>query len=500
MGTLNKVTCKKLIKGIVFLILILLCLSDCTKSDFDKQEQVSEFTSFLDNRIPDLMKRYDIPGANVALIHDGEIVWLRAYGYADVGRKQTMTKGTTYRAESLSKSVTAWGVVKLVEQGKLDFDAPVKQYIKSWELPAGVEETITVRQLLSNSAGMPLGTIGEEYSPKGQIPSLQEYLSKEAKQIQKPGSFLYSNVGYNLLELMIEEVTGQKFAEYMDEEILGPLGMQNSSFVWKEENEDNLATGYDIKGHPVPAYVYPGKASGGLFTTADDVARFVIAGMPQFDKTNQKLLKVSNMQEIYSPYVEIPGLYGIVADSYGMGHFLETLENGDKAVFHGGQGHGWMTHFHYLPDKGDGIVILTNSQRSWPFISYLISDWSKWIGIPALGMNRIAQGVLLVWSVILLLFIASLLLLWRIGTNFMSGNRKWVPFTKENRLLRFLLGFVALAILTILVWCVNQDYLFITSVFPTAYQWLGLSALVFAVTCMLLAVFPRLSMKVMKIK
>ncbi len=118
------------------------------------------------------------------------------------------------RAESISKSITAWGVMRLVEQGLVGLDDPVQQYLGDWKLPESEysEQEVTIRRLLSHSAGMSLGTIGEEYTPQSNIPSLRDYLTHEARLIREPGSgFLYSNPGFNLLELL----TGRDFAEYM---------------------------------------------------------------------------------------------------------------------------------------------------------------------------------------------------------------------------------------------------------------------------------------------
>lgn len=289
------------------------------------------------------MKDYDIPGVNIALVKRGEIIWSKAYGYADLEEGRKMTTDTYCRVESISKPVTAWGVMKLVEQGKVELDKPVELYIKNWEFPESEfsEKNVTVRQLLSNNAGMPLGTIGVRYSPKEDIPSLEEYLSNDAILKQEPGlSFSYSNTGFNLLELLIEEVTGRDFAEYMAEEVLIPLGMYNSSFTWGEELDPAIPNGYDLNGNPIPVYIYPDKAAGGLFACVEDIATFITAGMTNFSRTGHEVLNAQSINKLYTPMVEIPGFYGLAFDSYGLGHFIESLSNGKKAVSHGGQGSG----------------------------------------------------------------------------------------------------------------------------------------------------------------
>ncbi|MCO6480421.1 MAG: beta-lactamase family protein, partial [Phaeodactylibacter sp.] len=155
-----------------------------------------DFTDYLNERIPNLMSRYDIPGIIVALVREGEPAWAGAYGYAELAAGRKMTTDTYCRVESISKPVTAWGVMKLVQEGKIELDAPVARYLKSWTFPESefpVEEA-TVRQLLSHTAGLQLGTIGVRYDPKGEVPTLKEALTKDAHLMQAPGQgYSYSN-------------------------------------------------------------------------------------------------------------------------------------------------------------------------------------------------------------------------------------------------------------------------------------------------------------------
>ena len=229
---------------------------------------VEDWARTMDDRVPALMAQYQVPGISMALIRDGKIAWTSAYGYARLDPPRSMTIETPCRVESISKSVTAWGVMHLVQKGLIDLDTPVASYLGSWRLPETPyeEEEVTVRRLLSQTAGMPLGSIGVRYDPEGPLPGLDDHLSREAVLFREPGtSFAYSNAGYNLLELLIEKVTGEDFASYMAREVLSPLGMENSGFLWNREWEPGVPDGHDTDGSAIPVYVYPDKASGGLF-------------------------------------------------------------------------------------------------------------------------------------------------------------------------------------------------------------------------------------------
>ena len=453
-----------------------------------------EMTSLLDNRVPALMERYGIPGVAIALIREGKTVWTAAYGLADPANGTPMTVETHCRVESISKSVTAWGVMRLVEQGRIDLDAPVKNYIKSWRFPPSPfsVEKVTTRLLLSQSAGMPLGTIGVRYSPTEKRPSLRESLYREAVLTREPGSsFSYSNVGFNLLELLVEEVTGRDFAEYMRTEVLLPLGMRNSSFDWSADMLPPVPPGHDTNGKAVPVYVYPERAAGGLFSTVDDIAAFVCAGMTRFWHARHGVLSAAGIAGLYRPRVEIPGLYGIAFDAYGFGHFIERFSNGGFAVSHGGQGTGWMTHFHSVPETGDGIVILTNSQRSWPLFSEILDEWAAWCGLPGMGMGLIVKGQKILWVFIALIMLALFAQSARLVRAVSRGGRSFAPLTPSHRGLRAAQLTLALALSGVLAWTLSLDYLFLTSVFPIESVWLGYATALAAAMLAASAVLPE---------
>lgn len=448
----------------------------------------------LDQMIPMWMNKYEVPGVIIAVIDDGEINWSEAYGLADVEEGIAMTTKTVCRVESISKSVTARGVMKLVEEGKVKLDDPLVQHIYSWQFPQTDNDfqSITIRQLLSHSSGLSLGTIGLEYAPDEDSPSLRESLSKEVKMIREPGeAFSYSNVGYHLLELLIEDVTGRSFSEYMQKEILNPLGMKSAGFDWSENFEPPVPKGYDQKGKPIPVYVYSEKAAGGLFANAEDIAQFVASGMANdlFSPAND--LSEQSILELYKPVIETTGPYGIVSEQYGLGHFIEKLPGGQKAVFGGGQGHGWMTHFHMVPATGDGIVILTNSSRSWPVISSILGVWADGIGIETVGMEVISKAVIVLWLLNALMLIIFLMITARIFIGLKKGRRRLKITLKGSNPLHYVNFGLFILLIPVLFWVQKQDYLFLTSVFPGVGNYTLMILWLLALLLMLSVLFPK---------
>jgi hypothetical protein len=323
------------------------------------------------------------------------------------------------------------------------------------------------------------------------MPSLRDYLAREVRVTREPGAgFAYSNVGFNLLELLIEEVTGRDFATYMAEEVLMPLGMRHSRFTWNETLLPSMPTGYELQGTPVPPYVYPASASGGLFAPVEDIARFLRAGMTGPYYADYGVLERERIRALHTPQVEVLGLFGLVADGYGLGHFVEILPDGQRAVWHGGQGHGWMTHYHMVPESGTGIVILANSERSWPLMARVLDDWARWSGVGVVKFGRIVHATTALWGLIGLAGLALLVQAYRLVHGWRSGRRHWAVRSSTSRIMRGLQTALGIGIIIALAWSVLQPYLFVTSIFPRAAPWAGLVAFVWALVLLLSALLP----------
>lgn len=437
------------------------------------QETPSALTSRLSKTTTARMESDGVAGAVIVLLRAGEVVWARAFGMADPERGVPMMEDVLFRVESLSKPVTAWGAIRLAETGRLDLGAPAADCIRRWQPPEGTPP-FTARQLLSHTAGIGLGDFTERYAPDTERPGLPDHLDRDFGIIAAPGAqFAYSDTGYNVLELMFEDCTGEDFAALITREIFEPLGMQTATYDWPGPD---MPVGHDLRGRPVAPYVYPARASGGAFATADDIARLAAASMAGEE---QSVLSEDGLATLHRPVVAVGGLFAFAADGYALGHFTETLSDGRPAVWHGGQGYGWMSHMHLVPETGDGIVILSNSQRAWPLFAAILRDWSESLGVAPVAMTRVLWAET---AARILIFLAPAVVVLAL----------WVAYSRRRSVAhRITAGIAAVPLIGWPLWAAAQTYLFLFSILPSLWPWLGGASALVGVGLASIALMPE---------
>ncbi len=485
-------------QGAQLYIVLQIVLLLLTGSQSPRSTPVESLADYCDQHVPGWLEYYKIPGATLALIHESEIVWTRAYGLADRETGRPMTTDTVFQVASISKSVTAWAVLRLAEQGDVDLDTPVGQYLTRWQLPLSEydPDEVTVRRLLSHSAGLP-SVVYTDILPDEPVPPLEIMLNgsghpdEAARIVHPPGEqFVYSNPGYGVLELMIEEVTGQTFADYLDAAILEPLGMTSSSFDPDADLLARAATGYYFDGQPAPQTPQLLRAAGGLYAPVGDLARFVVAAMssPAGAPPGRRVIEPESVALMHTPVIRTQGMTGFVSESYGLGHFLETLPTGEQAISHGGENAGWLLYYYAVPEAGEGLVVLTNSERSMHFNARIIGVWARWCGFHSTQMSRTFSMLAAVvrWLIILIggwvLWLA-----WRLGQGLLVGKRRLAPFARQAWRIR-LLQVIGAGLLAVARSRVGQSI--VLPLLPVLGQWLIAAALGCAVLLLLSALFP----------
>ena len=341
------------------------------------QSAVHRYQQSLDSLVPAILEELATPGAAVALLRDGKVVLAKGYGWADRERRQPVTTATLFNIGSISKTVAAWGLLKLVEEGKLDLDAAVETYLTRWHLPPSEfdHDKVTLRRLLSHTAGLRLhGYPG--FDPSQKLPTIEESLSGatngsgDVRVIMEPGTrWQYSGGGYTIAQLLVEEVTGRSFNDYMQAEVLRPLGMTSSSYVWDDMVPARAATPYGPLG-PIPGPRFTAQAAASLQTSLDDFVRFALASMsserPGLATTVLPSHVVASMQVPVAPSTD-----------YGLGYGVDEVLDGAHAVGHGGANEGWMARFLVVPRTGHGLIVMTNSTLGGSVHGYLFCQWGR---------------------------------------------------------------------------------------------------------------------------
>lgn len=363
---------------------IVIALSPVIGCNAAPQVRTNSLEAELDVLVPKLLKEQSVAGVSIAVVQGGKIILARGYGLSNKNRGTPVKLETRFQVGSLSKTLTAWGVMKLVERGLIELDAPIDRYLKRWHLPKSDFDNnkVTVRRLLSHTSGLsvyPASASINLYIPGEKMPSLEESLSRSwgrygtLRVVAEPNThFEYNNGNYIVLQLMIEDVTGKPFADYMQETLFKPLGMSNTGYEWTSELQSVVATPYGPNGEAWAHYQGVGQGSGGAYTTASDLARFAAAAMPEAkgSAVGRGVLKGETVRQMLVPSDNTNG-------SYGFGYKMFPVSKEVQLISHDGANEGWRAMFLMHPQKGEGIVILTNSDIGGKIIGPIVCAWSE---------------------------------------------------------------------------------------------------------------------------
>ncbi len=367
---LEFVTMNRLLVAVLsFILLFPSCSSLHPDRPIIKKGDFPGAVTALDTIIRNNLKHHRIPGAAVALVQDGRVIFSQCYGYADTKKKVPITEDTYFMAGSLTKSFTALAVLKLIEEGKIDPHADIRKYIPDFSIRHlyDGEIPITVNHLLTHTSGLMIdyyvrSTGGSKNSNADLLSQLHnEYLCF------KPGSaFKYSNIGYRLLGMIIEKVTGERFEDYLEKEIFKPLGLNNSLFEYTADMAPRMSKGHN--GDTETSRVdNEDKSASGLFSTLKDLTAFLKFLSSRANRlpegmNNDKIIDliIKNADPTIDTFYDSE-------NRYSSGWYLNSYQfNGIHTVLSSsGNFNGFSTAITYIPEKRLGIVLLTNSSVGW---------------------------------------------------------------------------------------------------------------------------------------
>jgi len=336
--------------------------------------------------LEDRMRHYRVPGLSIAFVDNGSISWSKGYGYHSFDSVREVTPQTLFQAASISKPVAALAALSMVEDSLLTLDRDVNRFLVSWKVPAirfTEHSKVTLRRLLTHTAGLTVhGFPG--YRENDILPSLTEVL-EGAGSANTPAVYpdtvpgavrSYSGGGYTLMQLMMEEAGGKDFASIMQDRVLDPIGMTSSTYrqPLPEQLHSKAAIAHDGNGKPLKGrwHIYPEQAAAGLWTTPSDLARYIGEVHKSLAGKSNRVISRGMTRRMLTP--DLGG--------GGLGPFLQGA--GDSLVFsHGGANAGYRCHFFAFARKGQGVVVMTNSDNGRSLIDELfrgmdeIYNWDR---------------------------------------------------------------------------------------------------------------------------
>lgn len=352
----------------------LIMLSPDFRAQSERTPDTKAPISQLEHDVPGLMKKGGVPGVAIALIRGGKTMWVHGFGVKNAKIGQPVTAETVFEAASLSKPVFTYGVLKLVDDGKLGLDVPLTTYLPRPYIHGDERlSKITARIVLSHRTGFPNWRGDDGFLPIYFMPGER---------------FSYSGEGYIYLQRVVEHITGKPLNEYLIEAVFTPLGMTNSSFVWRPDFDVLTATGHDADSKP--AELWKPKEAGAastLNTTAKDYALFVDAIL------NGKGLKPSTLHEMETPQVALDPECRICIKQkpeklsknlfWGLGWGIQQ-KDGSSALWHWGDNGVFKAFVMAEPQSKSGVVMFTNSENGLDIAKPIIDE--------AMGIDFLAFG------------------------------------------------------------------------------------------------------------
>jgi CubicO group peptidase (beta-lactamase class C family) len=316
--------------------------------------------------IQEVMEERGLPSVSVAVAVGDSIAWEEAFGWADVEARRPATPHTPYSLASISKPMTATAVLLLREEGRVDLDAPLDDYMGGGRLKglAGPAQEATVRRVLSHTAGLPLHYTFFYRNEGVAPPPPAETLRRYGILVFPPGErFEYSNLGYGLLGFLIQNVSGEAYRDFLDRRVFRPLGLTHTSVGVPPGMEGEWARRYGPEGQLLPFYDFDHPGASAVFSSAHDLVRFGAFHLGHAVRSDREeggaaatptLLPDPVLRKMHTPQEPPPG------NGYGLGWFVEE-EYGFRKVYHTGSMPGVSTMLALYPDQDVAIVVLLNA-------------------------------------------------------------------------------------------------------------------------------------------
>ena len=331
----------------------------CAPATTDPALTAADLETYFDGVMPYALHRGDVAGAEIVVVKDGQVLFSRGYGYADLTSQRPINPETTlFRPGSISKLFTWTAVMQLVEAGKLNLDTDVNQYL-DFKIPPRFGKPVTLRDLMTHTAGFEEVFKNLVVPDARSLPGLEGFVKAwTPTRIYPPGQVVaYSNYGATLAGYIVQRVSGEPFEQYVARHIFAPLGMTHSIFLQQPDRQIDRATGYlAASGGPRPFEYVGDVPAGGLSSSSQDMARFMLANQGQGSWNGARILRPETVNLMLTPAFEpAPRIHTMALGFYG------EDRNGHRIVGHAGDLFTFHADLHLMPKDGVGFYIALNS-------------------------------------------------------------------------------------------------------------------------------------------
>ena len=309
----------------------------------------------LKKQIRNLMEGITVPGLSIAIIKDAKLLWRRGFGVKDRASNQPVLNDTVFEAQSMSKPVFAYAVMKLYEKGVIDLDTPLTRYTSERFLKGDSRlDLITARHVLSHTSGLQNWGLELHFTPGER--------------------YLYSGEAYSYLQRVMTHLTGQPIESYMKANLFLPLGMASTGYIWNDGLKDRIARPHDQNGRPLeirkPTATNAAKyaAAAALLTTPTDYAKFIIEVIDPPRVNDRFRLNKKSVEEMLRPQVKTNDAN---SSSWALGWQIQHTENGDM-ICHGGSFNGFQAFAIGSVERKSGCVIMTNGDNGAKVIQHIL--------------------------------------------------------------------------------------------------------------------------------
>jgi len=309
-------------------------------------------------RIEKALVEHNIPSISVAVARDGKIIWEQGFGLADRENRTPASEHTMYSIASVSKPITATGLMVLKQRKLIELDKPANDYLGEAKLRARVGDAAeaTVRRVANHTSGLPLHYQFFYADETVRPPVFDETIRRYGNLVTGPGErYQYSNLGYGVLDYIIERVSNKKFGDFMREEVFLPLGMTHTSVDVGSGLESHQAIRYTADGKRIPFYEFDHPGASAVYASAHDLARFAMFHMKEHLQDQKPILDDATIDEM-----QVPTSGNSTRDGYGIGWGRGEIR-GHAKVSHTGGMPGVSTNCEFYPQDRVAIVVLTNT-------------------------------------------------------------------------------------------------------------------------------------------